>query len=429
MKIVQSFWSKPFLHADADENARFKGGWLHQRYHLYSWALSCCSFGQFYKQVELVTDTPGKALLIDLLELPYTKVTVALDDLQDYPTRLWALGKLKAYALQDEPFLHADSDVYIWKKIPEEVTAADVFAQNEEIDFPRYMEVFEVIRQQFAKVPPALVNVYNNSSRIMALNAGIIGGNDIDFFRAFTQQAFDLVNANLDKLETVDVGIFNMVYEQQLSYSMALEQNKHIRFLRNQVDASFSQVMDFHVLPVLDDYIHAVGYAKRMIYACEQVEARLRYQYPQVYARVSARLQAMPEPDEASITPLSEERYAYLTRLYEILAKSDWNDLLQRKYVLNPTTEIANDTNTGEPALMYYPPQTNKPELLELEGWNALLAHFEEPQSTASITAILLEDPDIAAVYTKEELEQKVFSFVMDKVMYTEVLLPEERLA
>ena len=52
-------------------------------------------------------------ILINKLELPYTDVKVVLDDLNDYDRDLYALGKVYAYGIQEEPFIHVDADIYM----------------------------------------------------------------------------------------------------------------------------------------------------------------------------------------------------------------------------------------------------------------------------------------------------------------------------
>ncbi len=84
MKIIQSYWSLPSESRDKDVNGRSNGGFLDARFNYMSWALSCLCLKRFYKDVELVTDEKGKKMLIDTLKLPYTKVTVCLDDLNHY---------------------------------------------------------------------------------------------------------------------------------------------------------------------------------------------------------------------------------------------------------------------------------------------------------------------------------------------------------
>lgn len=107
MKIIQSLWSKPSL---------ITGGWSEKTFYYMSWALSCLKLKEFYNSVELFTDKKGKEFLIDRLQLPYDKVNIVLDDLNEFNSRLWALGKIYTYSIQHEPFIHVDGDVYIYGK-------------------------------------------------------------------------------------------------------------------------------------------------------------------------------------------------------------------------------------------------------------------------------------------------------------------------
>ncbi len=79
----------------------------------------------------LVTDEAGARVLVDALELPFTEVSTALNDLQADPD-WWALGKLEAYRRQADPFVHIDADVFLWTPLNPALSAAPVFAQNPE---------------------------------------------------------------------------------------------------------------------------------------------------------------------------------------------------------------------------------------------------------------------------------------------------------
>jgi hypothetical protein len=50
-----------------------------------SWALSCLSLREHYDEVELYTDSAGYHILIEVLQLPYTKTHVIFDDFQCLP--------------------------------------------------------------------------------------------------------------------------------------------------------------------------------------------------------------------------------------------------------------------------------------------------------------------------------------------------------
>jgi hypothetical protein len=97
MKIIQSFWTKPFLQSPDLQDSRMNGGWPARKYNYFSWALSCLQLCRYYQNVELVTDDLGKFILIEKLKLPYTSVKTELNRINDYNAGLWALGKICAY--------------------------------------------------------------------------------------------------------------------------------------------------------------------------------------------------------------------------------------------------------------------------------------------------------------------------------------------
>src|SRR5882672_5621390 len=135
MKIIQTFWTAPIRKNKTDDPfGRNAGGWNSEKYLSMSWALSCLKFRQFYPQVELFTDNEGEDWLINKLRLPFTHVDKSLNTFNDYPSDLWALAKLKTYALQNTPFLHADGDVYIWKAFNPDFIRNELFTQNIEYE-------------------------------------------------------------------------------------------------------------------------------------------------------------------------------------------------------------------------------------------------------------------------------------------------------
>ena len=103
MKIIQTYWTKPMFHTSEELYNRIKGGWPAMHYALSAMAYSCLSIKKYYPDIELVTDSFGMELLIDVLDLPYKNVNLALDKF-DVNLNLWALAKVYSYSLQEEPF-------------------------------------------------------------------------------------------------------------------------------------------------------------------------------------------------------------------------------------------------------------------------------------------------------------------------------------
>ena len=141
MKIIQSFWSQNQINP-LESNY----GWLSETHNWLSWILSANQLSKFYK-VELYTDQKGYEILIEKLKLPYHKVHIVLDELNHYDKSLWAIPKIKTYSLQNEPFLHIDGDVFIWKEFSKELMNGNLITQNLEATTEYYEEMWNDIYQ------------------------------------------------------------------------------------------------------------------------------------------------------------------------------------------------------------------------------------------------------------------------------------------
>lgn len=91
-------------------------GWAAPEYHLMSWALSCLQLKKIYNQVDLYCNDEAANLLVDELNLPYNNIQRSHNTLHIIDERLWALPKIYTYSLQNEPFLHVDGDVFLFKE-------------------------------------------------------------------------------------------------------------------------------------------------------------------------------------------------------------------------------------------------------------------------------------------------------------------------
>lgn len=216
MRAVWSFWSKPFI-------AQKGRMWQEPKHHLYAWGLSLHLARQHYPDTLLVTDTPGKELLVDRAGLEFAEVSTELDRLRAVVHGWWAMGKLVAYGLQERPFVHIDTDVFLWKPLPESLTSAPVFGQCPE-DHPP-LETWcgpADVEWAFAKHNLALPVEWEwarsrSSHQFREVNCGIVGGTRTDFLRFYANQAMDLV---LNKqhaaawAEFPDKAGYNMVVEQ-----------------------------------------------------------------------------------------------------------------------------------------------------------------------------------------------------------------------
>jgi hypothetical protein len=191
MRAVWSFWSKPYRAATGRT-------WREPLHHWLAWGLTLSLASRHYPETVLVTDAAGKSLLVDRLELPFAHVSTELDRLHDVDAGWWTLGKLVAYGLQDQPFVHIDTDVFLWKALPAALVSAPVFTQcperhpRDEPCAPRDVD------NAFARAGLSLPAEWewSGSRRLPYVhheNTGILGGTNTDFIRYYANLAVDLV--------------------------------------------------------------------------------------------------------------------------------------------------------------------------------------------------------------------------------------------
>lgn len=128
-------------------------GWAAPEYHLMGWALSCLQLNKLYGSVELYANSNAAKLLIDELELRYSKVNVTHDSLVLINENLWALPKIFTYSLQHNPFVHLDGDVFIFNHFSHALFQNGLIAQNLEEATSYYLTTQKELLQNFTFFP------------------------------------------------------------------------------------------------------------------------------------------------------------------------------------------------------------------------------------------------------------------------------------
>ena len=219
MKIVQTFWHGNNSLLDNSF------GWMNPQYHLMSWALSCLSLKDNYQNIVLYTDSHGYEIFAEQLKLPYTDIIIQYDNLT-CPEPHWAYPKLLTYSLQKEPFIHVDGDVYLPNKLDNTIEMSELIAQNKEIGSSYYKSMMNHILQKDLLMPSFLKKELEKDS-IMSYNAGIIGGNDLEFIAEYCRTAFNFIESNhLNDINSKDIHINNnILFEQILFYAQSNSYN------------------------------------------------------------------------------------------------------------------------------------------------------------------------------------------------------------
>ncbi len=290
MKIIHSFWTKPFV-SDKKYFHSNTGGWLSRKHFYMSWALSCLQLKTFYDEVELVTDVLGKKILVDLMGLPYSKVTLELEEINNYPTELWALGKIKAYQIQKEPFIHIDADAFIWKRFSQTIESAPLISQSIEIDIPFYKETYDKLKESFTFIPDSILKDRAINREFKAINAGVLGANDLEFIRIYTANCFKFIEQNSSHFDKISLHSFNMIYEQYLFYCLAKEQEIPIEILFKSTNLA-KEILNFTEIPNKTSYMHLFSNTKKNPIMGNFLENRLLQYFPDSYFKINQLLRS-----------------------------------------------------------------------------------------------------------------------------------------
>jgi len=291
MKAIQSIWTKPIFEKDESIQSRFSGGWLTHLAFFASTAYSALQIKKYYNRLELITDSLGKRLFVDLLEIPYDEVQVSLDFLTSYDTSLWSLGKIKACAMQQEPFIHFDTDLFIWEKIPVPHQANWTIVQNLERGFDVYPPLIKKICARFPYVPPFIRRLEGIDS-LNVYNTGIIGSNNPAFIQSFSEAAFNFVDANHDQLVREKNGLYNIVFEQLFLTYLAEDYQQPISCYSPLTDIAgmdlyFRDFKQFVEAPQTVRYIHLYGtLCKEQERFCIAILGRLQAEHPAAYKKL-----------------------------------------------------------------------------------------------------------------------------------------------
>ena len=282
MKIIQSFW------AAQQDPIDYNFGWYSPKYHWLGWILSVNQLRKFY-DVELYTDSIGYKILIEKLKLPYSKVHIVLDELNQYPGGFWAIPKIKTYSLQKDPFLHVDGDIFIWEAFPDTLLRKGLITQNLEITTEYYHNTWKILAPKLNFIPDEM-NDYINGTIHLACNMGIVGGKDLDFFRKYSGKSIEFVERNITSFSKKDQTNFNVFFEQVLFYLMTRLEKKEVSYLIEEIskDNDYREMGDFHRVPHEKTYLHLLGDYKRNKRVCKQLENYVLRYYPMFFERLAA---------------------------------------------------------------------------------------------------------------------------------------------
>jgi hypothetical protein len=272
--------------------------WASDAHHLLAWVLSTETARVHYRPAVLYTDDAGARLLVDGAGLAFDEVHTTLNALSASDPSWWALGKLYAYREQAVPFVHIDSDVFLWRRLRPDVESAPVFAQHPDVISPgRSFYHPEVLEAALAGAGdgwlPAQWRWYRASGLApRAESCGIVGGHRVDFLRHYADQAIHLVEhrGNQEAWNGLDDRAAHVVLIEQYLLAACVEHHRHHR---DSGDDDFGIAYVFAsshdaftpARAAAAGYTHLIAGSKGDPDIAARLEARVAADYPEAYRR------------------------------------------------------------------------------------------------------------------------------------------------
>lgn len=416
MKIVQSFWTKP-LFAD-EQNVyqnRYNGGWINYRYCLLSMAYSCLTISKVYPELEIYTDDYGIKLLEEELCLPYKAFHADLNVI-DLDPALWAYGKLFTYSLQQNSFLHVDNDIFIWGGFPNEIINASVACQNIEQIVPNstddYIRALDYMHKKFKSIP----RFFSEGENTHAANMGIFGGNDLQFIHHYSVEAMNNVHSMYEDIlcSGRNKGRFNVLLEQLFLTKYAQKQNRAICYLLKESETTdITRFLSIEAAQYEGKFMHSLGALKQSPYICEQIEYRMKSDFPEYYNHIVDYLKS--KGFSFPINEQSMSKYDDFNDIYsQIKSIKERDDILSKVHVkLKPKYSLEMiDKN------LYLQDGIKKHQL---KNWGKFLSFFESAATGEEVCQYVKAQKILPSI-SLEQLRQSVFHLIMQGLYMNKTL-------
>jgi hypothetical protein len=255
MKAVYTLWSrpKPFKLFDAER-----------------WALSTHHARRLFGSISIVTDSPGASRLEEL-GIEFDQVDLSLDSVEGISPDFWAAGKVVTYSLQQDPFFHLDDDVFLFGHLPDRILGADLFAQSPEVE-GKELEYYRGSVSAFSAED--LDGFVAPIDEWAAYNAGIFGGQDVEFFHRYSKKALEWARRMTAEGKAHPKG---MTLMEQASFAyMARQEGRHVEcLLTGRSDPRAKEYQYTHLI----DAKYNTAFQKR-------VADRLKKDCPGVYTKI-----------------------------------------------------------------------------------------------------------------------------------------------
>lgn len=241
---------------------------------------------KWFDKVELNTDNYGFNIF-KKFQTNKIKINNSINDFDYLDSYLfWAYPKIYTLTLQNEPFIHIDGDVFVFRRLKDSFFQGDFGFQNlEETYFDRTYKKIITFYDQNAKIKPNKWNQNLNSS----INCGLMYFNKtkdaIDFHSEIKKYFIDLDKDLLSKIHKELKEIIKTTY---ITYPLVFEQYYLNCFVQNR---KVNYLLDLDQIKkeeqgqmTIQGYVHLIE-DKNNPYYLNNIEIRFSLEFPKEYKK------------------------------------------------------------------------------------------------------------------------------------------------
>jgi hypothetical protein len=275
MVAVQTFWLK--------KNDKNWHNWGEKKNLMVSCSLSFFLLKRIFKKVNLVCNELGKKFLTEELGLRFDNIHIIQLEEEKLNDFVWSINKIYSYSIQNEPFIHVDTDFFMFDKPSKEFFDSEIFAQNLEIDHPIYTILRKSSLDLGLKLPEFILETQYPA---VALNVGIIGGRNLSFFKEYFLLAKSIISDNRILLErhAESFKFFYLFLEQHILYEAMKKRKLNIRTLTMpSFRSAYDHITSFRSGVNKSPFVHLIGNYKQKPELVASMHQELQNLWPDQY--------------------------------------------------------------------------------------------------------------------------------------------------
>lgn len=283
MKYIHSIWSAPSIKNNFDNEYDVK--YLTKNF--YSYLLSALLIQKLGYRIELFCDKYSYEMYA---KIPYNDIHIIDFDADGISSKFWIYGKIKAHTLMNEPYVHIDGDVFLFRDIINKnlingrYSVAVQSLENE-------ITIGDSFKKLYLDSITPLLNFENikwDKYGYQAYNCGVIGFSDMvlknEYANTVKSMLFELSNSsNFDDYRKKYDGMFLLAEQTFLHYLLNEMNIKPFEIIPYETITKYylSGMNWYETIPSQIGYCHLLGYSKYKDNVLKKIRFKIIKYFPE----------------------------------------------------------------------------------------------------------------------------------------------------